>query len=115
MTGHCNIHGNEMADRLAKFSLACNYIRSVNFSLSELLSKCRSSFYRTWQDRWGNSTNGIFFDRIHPAVYFIDFTLGTRKKDDLISKILSGQFPLNSSLYRADKHPNGLCDSCQVP
>ena len=50
--GHCNIKGNEMADKAAKESLNNHLIVRLPMSYGEYKSTIKSFIYNQWQQRW---------------------------------------------------------------
>ena len=50
--GHCNIKGNEMADKAAKESLNNRLIVRLPMSYGEYKSTIKTFIYNQWQQRW---------------------------------------------------------------
>ncbi|RUS73570.1 hypothetical protein EGW08_018661 [Elysia chlorotica] len=65
---HCNIEGNEKADKQAKLGLSSKTRRKTGLGPSEVKSIINQYKNKMWQDMWTNNPKGRFFHAIAPQV-----------------------------------------------
>ncbi|RUS68448.1 hypothetical protein EGW08_023790, partial [Elysia chlorotica] len=63
---HCNIEGNEKADKQAKLGLSSKTRRKTGLGPSEVKSIINQYKNKMWQDMWTNNPKGRFFHAIAP-------------------------------------------------
>ncbi|RUS76984.1 hypothetical protein EGW08_015241, partial [Elysia chlorotica] len=63
---HCNIEGNEKADKQAKLGLGSKTRRKTGLGPSEVKSIINQYKNKMWQDMWTNNPKGRFFHAIAP-------------------------------------------------
>ena len=114
--GHCGIHGNEMADRLAKRAVnKDNNDVTLPLTTTEIKQILKEDTKFKWQAQWdgvGNSSLRL----IKPQVsYCYKFWNLTRWQEIVINRLRLGAFTnLKSYQHKIGKAPDGMCDKCQV-
>lgn len=113
---HIGIKGNEEVDKLAKQALQKETIElQVPLSKSEIKVLIWSKLVKEWQDKWNNETKGRFLYNLRNKVNQNVKCIGKSRKEEVIfNRVVLGHSNLNSTLKITGKHPNGLCDHCNV-
>ena len=114
--GHCDIKGNDKADKLAKTALNNDNINiEVHRQKEELLEKVHQDTIIKWQTLWNNSTTGQTYKIVCPNVTLKNkYFCKNRKKETLISRLRLGKCHLNYYLHKINRHATGLCQTCNV-
>ena len=111
---HVGIHGNEVADRLARGAIRHQNIELViPPEIDDLKRIIKKEIIKEWQNRW-NSTPGDHHYRSLEARVSGGFKFETsnRKKEVLISRLRLGKCGLNHYLHVMGLHDTGLCENC---
>lgn len=113
---HVDIHGNEIADKLAKESLSITHINSTKYiEISEVYPMINSYIINKWQMEYTNDQRGSFYKALYPTVSTdIKYLDSNRKKEVQLTRLRLGHVNLNNRMYQLKIHPTGLCDMCKV-
>ena len=114
---HVGVHGNEVADQLAKIAATSEEIQlEVPAEIKDEFRLIDTYVLQLWQTLYNNSDTGAAYRVIEPAVSTkIKFCAETRRKETHITRFRLGKCCLNAYLHEMHCHPDGLCQSCQVP
>lgn len=117
---HVGILGNESADRAANLGHKNN--RSVMYDLTygEVISILRKKFSIYWNEYWRSTMSmqnkGTFLGEIIseiPKNIWAD--IKSRKREVIISRLLTGHVGLREYLFRFGLNDDDLCPACRVP
>ena len=115
--GHCDVQGNVEADVLAKGALlhtSIDYV--INCTLLDFYHKIEKYILKLWQDRWYANPLSRHHFSVQPLVgkkCVFTYDKG-RHLERCITRLRLGRCLTNSYLYNINKHPTGLCASCNV-
>lgn len=112
---HVNLKGNDIADSLAKGALANSSVDvEIPFEHNELNDVINKYITDLWQTDWSNCKTGSFYRKIEPNVSNkIKYINNNRNTEIKITRLRLGQCRLNKYLNKIDRHPTGLCQTCQ--
>ena len=113
--GHTDIHGNDIADRLAKEGAAKPQNSSpCNMNTARQLLK--SQYNDIWLKRWENGTTGrrYFAERNRPQPKD-DLNGLCRRSQSLIFQFRTGHAPVNYHLNRIKPGHEPMCRHCHYP
>ena len=113
---HVGISGNEKADSLAKHALSLPITYHISQNKQEVKRENYQQHLRTWQDAWTSSVRGRFLFAIQPTVktkYMCN--ANNRREESILNRLRVGSCFLNETLYKLNRHANGLCDHCKLP
>jgi ribonuclease HI len=109
---HCNIFGNEEADRLAKeYSKSSMYAR-VKPIVSDFFPTFKATMLQKWQQRWRNDDMGRYTFSIYPQVSLLPWFSKlqfTRPIITQISRLISNHTRVKSHLNRINIVSEALC------
>jgi len=113
---HVDIHGNEIADTLAKEALSISHINSTRYiEIPEVYPMINSYIINKWQMEYTNDQRGRFYKALYPTVSTeIKYLDHNRKKEVQLTRLRLGHVNLNNRLNNLKLHPTGLCDMCNV-
>jgi hypothetical protein len=113
---HVGIHGNEMADQLAKDAIQLPIIGStVNPELSDVYRDINTHILNKWQMAWDNTTGNAIPRLVNPKVGLAPkYQHKNRKIETKITRLRLGQVLNNHYLHKIGVHPDGLCQTCGV-
>ncbi len=87
----------------------------VSLSKSEIKGLIWSKVNKEWQVKWDNGEKGRFiYSLINKVNQNIKCIGKSRKEEVIFNRILLGNLNLKSTLKIIGKHPNGLCEYCNV-
>jgi ribonuclease HI len=114
---HVGIHGNELADKLAKGALKHS---SIDLALlpegSDVTESVDEYVLGKWQEEHNSSTIAKHNKTIQPIVNTkTKFTDPNRKKEVALTRLRLGVCKLNYYLHIQRNHDTGLCRTCGVP
>ena len=118
---HSGIHGNEIADQLAKLATTSNLSNSIfantatkqanlQISTSEIKTVIKNHVYVLWDKFYNQSNTGLFYKSFFPSVFSI-----STSSSPILFRLRTGHCKLNSHLHKIGLHSSGLCSSCFVP
>ena len=113
--GHCDIAGNETADKAAKKATQNQYVDIENqLNKREFNSVLKSYFNEKWQIMWEESNAHLKL--IQPNVCkTYKSLLNNRRLESVIHCLRMGNIGLNENLRKINRHESGLCDFCGSP
>ena len=113
---HCGIHGNEVADLLAKKGASKEQVELHIPYIKEEWKNHMSLIYKEiWQAQWESSSKGRHLFSIQPNVAeTVSYQGLIRFEETMIHRLRLGKCKLNYYLYKYNQHENGLCSHCQV-
>ena len=112
--GHCDIKGNEKADKLAKAAASSlETTEEMPLTIKEangiLYDVCKNK----WDQRYMESTTGAHYREYQPSVYrSIDSEKLSRKYQRILFRLQTGHCGLRSHLHRIGKADSPLCRNC---
>ena len=114
---HVGIHGNEIADKLAKEALDNTTIdRVVPHDIEGIVSIAKGNIEQIWQDRWNNDKKARHYHALEPKVNSdIKFKYSNRRGEVAVTRLRLGHCRLNKHLQRLGIRDNGLCSHCNEP
>src|SRR5206468_7966540 len=114
---HVGIHGNEVADKLAKEALSHASIDIELMSDQMEITDAVNSYVLTkWQSLWTESRKAGHNRVVQPLVSTrIKFTDPNRRKEVSLTRLRLVVCKLNNYLKQQKNHPTGLCSTCGVP
>ena len=117
LPSHIGIKGNELADRLANLAISGDNIDiDIGLELSEAYDLVDRYITGKWQHNWENEATGSHYRSIQRDVSTkVKFLHPSRHKDVVLTRLRLGKCCLNAYLHQIGKHPNGLCNSCNIP
>jgi len=115
--GHSQIHGNEMADQIAK---AATQRKSVDIDIGVDLKASQTTVEKyidnRWQEQWNTSAKGRHLYKIQPLVSRrISHHSKNRRQETTAARLRLGKCQLNAYLHVIGRHSTGLCTLCNVP
>ena len=112
--GHCDISGNEMADKAAKDALQ-NPLIDINNKLNknELNHLLKTYCNKKWQCLW-EETNSPLRDFQHNVCSTYICHLKDRRGESIIHCLRMGNIGLNNNLFKINLHDTGLCNHCNT-
>ena len=110
---HMGIHGNEMADHLAKEAIRHPEIEfNIPAEMSDLKCIIPKEIMNEWQTRWNSVPESRHYWSLESRVTGrIKFAISYRKKV-IITKLRLGKCRLNHNLKSMGLHETGLCETC---
>ena len=113
---HIGIHGNEVADKLAKEALLHGFVDYPIYKDIEDISKIlMNNLIQKWQVQWNSSSKGRFYHRIHRNVSLeVKYSDYNRKKQTVITRLKFGKCLLGDVLHILKLRNDNLCEVCQV-
>ena len=113
--GHCDIIGNEIADKAAKQA-----IQNLDIDIKNKLNKSEFNYVlnhyydQKWQALWEetNSPLKILQPKVHKT--YKSF-IKNKRGEQIIHCLRMGNIGLNENLHKVNRHETGLCDSCKIP
>ena len=113
---HVGISGNEKADSLAKHALSLPITYDIPPNKQESKQKNYQQHLHTWQDEWTSSARGRFLFEIQPTIKIrYESNARNRREENILNRLRVGSCLLNETLFKLNKHVNGLCDHCRQP
>ena len=111
---HCGIHGNEMADTLAKKALNRKYIQlPIARNNQELKSIIKKDNFDIWQRQWSHSLHGRPLHYIQPYVRNTNLVEGLCRRDEtIIHRLRVGKVRLGEYLHKIKRRPHNKCLAC---
>ena len=115
--GHSQIHGNEMADQIAKAATQRQSVDIyVGIDLNDSHTVIEKYVDNKWQEQWNTSAKGRHLYRIQPSVSRrISYHDKSRRQQTTRARLRLGKCQLNAYLHVIGKHSTGLCTLCNVP
>jgi ribonuclease HI len=111
---HCNITGNEEADRIAKQSTLNSQFSRAKPVVFDFFPKLRDSMLSNWQQRWDTDEMGRYAYSIYPHVGLRPWFFGLefdRSAITKISRLISNHTRVKSHLNRIKIVSEAIC-SC---
>ena len=124
--GHCNITGNELADRAANLGHSNNRSELFPLGREEYTSLLKCKFKTYWNNYWQQNVSltgkGTFLKNIRESLSapnIIDFPL-KRREHVVLSRLRIGHAATKMYLYRfrigqSDEEEQGECEFCALP
>ena len=103
--GHCNIPGNEAADREAK-KAACadNFPQEHTTELQEVKKLINSKAKEAWEKKWRQVRGEVHLGRVYPSIHTVNqLKHSSRKNEVLFTQLRLGNCKLNKALYQIKK------------
>jgi len=113
---HCELQGNECADRLAKQATQKEGVDvSIPRNRFHLMNYMKMFYKQLWQNQWETIDKGRFLFGIQPLVTQCINVFGfSRKEERILHQLRLGKCKLNFYKFEINKHETGLCDFCMV-
>ena len=114
---HVGIHGNEIADTLAKNATKRKAIDfEIKLSKNDLETKSYKVYLDEWQKDWDTSLKGRFLYNIQNKVTDNPkFKFNTRNEEIMFHRFRLGVTSLNYKFFEIGLHNDGQCQVCKVP
>ena len=89
---HVGIHGNEIADKLAKEGLSRDIIdHEVTLEIDKIVSIAKGNIDQIWQNRWNSDIRARFYYALEPQVNSaVKFHDNIRRREVAISRLRFG-------------------------
>ena len=113
---HSAIHGNEMADFLAKDAINQSATVELQMSLEEKFAQIDKFIEEKWLSFWRSSPTGLSYKSIFKELFKKPIKqLLPRFKETCITRLRLQHCHLNSCLKTFGFHATGLCCYCGIP
>jgi ribonuclease HI len=114
LPGHVEIKAHDKVDQLAKLATKNSTVQlDIKLELKETYSQIENYITDKWQSRWTNCPTGKHYRNLEPKVSRKSkFSLPSRRKETVISRLRLGKCWLNAYLYELKVHKDGLCSAC---
>jgi len=111
--GHCNLHGNEIADKLAKCS-ANFYPKPILVQpLDTIIKQVKLYFSLNWIQKWKNGVNGQNLrDLLEKPNCLFQYKAFPRHIQSFISRARTGHLVTKSYLFKFNMSESPICARC---
>ena len=115
LPGHCNIHGNELADTEAKRAMASPEICEIQFGYKEYRPLLRQVLRTRFNTLWTNYWPGTTMKAIREVSGRWESSIRTNRREEVIlCRLRLGHTRLTHS-YLIDHSRESECEHCQCP
>ena len=110
---HSGIHGNEKADKIAKFATNSSAGETKQITYQEADHWLREETKKNWNTRYRNSETAKHYRQLFPTIFETTSQEHlSRRCQVIIFRLQTGQCQLRAHLYKIGQADSQLCTYC---